>query len=144
MLYNHQDLKVLKDEIEFVDTALVPFASADMTEGARDNASDMEMIQMVTIQLEKQFKGRLFITPPMMTVEGRTEVLDTYISQLEAYGFKRVIILTHLVDTFEPAHSIVLNRIPLEDMDAEMKMSLINDEVKNVMKRIIGIWNQRN
>ncbi|MFC3418199.1 DUF2487 family protein [Salinicoccus hispanicus] len=143
MLYNHQDLKVLKDEIEFVDTALVPFASADMNEGARDNASDMEMIQMVTIQLEKQFKGRLFITPPMMTVEGMTEVLRTYISQLEAYGFKRVIILTHLDHSFESAQSIVLNRIPLEDMDVEMKMSLINDEVKNVMKQVISIWNQR-
>ncbi|MCG1009098.1 DUF2487 family protein [Salinicoccus sp. ID82-1] len=144
MLYNHQDLKVLKDEIEFVDTALIPFASADMNGSARDNASDMEMIQMVTIQLEKQFKGRLFITPAMMTVEGMTEVLETYIEQLEAYGFKKVIILTHLDKSFDSAHSIVVNRIPLEDMDAEMKMSLINDEVKNVMKQVITIWNHRN
>ncbi|GAB3072188.1 DUF2487 family protein [Salinicoccus sesuvii] len=143
MLYNHQGLKVLKDEIEFVDTALVPFASADMNDGARDNASDMEMLQMITIQLEKQFKGRLFITPAMMTVEGKTDVLSAYVSQLKSFGFKRVIILTHLENSLESTHSIALNRIPLEDMDAEMKISLVNDEVKNAMKQIIGIWNRR-
>ncbi|WP_031544832.1 DUF2487 family protein [Salinicoccus luteus] len=141
MLYNHQDLKVLKDEIEFVDTAVIPFASADMNDGSRSNASDMEMIQMVTIQLEKQLKGRLFITPAIMTVDQITSVLEAYIEQLKSYGFRKIVVLTHHDFTMEDAHFIVLNRIPLEDMDIEMKMSLINDEVKDVMKRIISIWN---
>ncbi|MFA7743835.1 DUF2487 family protein [Salinicoccus roseus] len=141
MLYNHQDLKVLKDEIEFVDTAVIPFANADMDDGAKSNASDMEMIQTVTIQLEKQLKGRLFITPAVMTVEQITSVLESYIEQLKSYGFKKIIVLTHHDLKLEDAHFIVLNRIPLEDMSLEMKMSLINDEVKDVMKRIIAIWN---
>ena len=65
MLYNHQDLKVLKEEIEFVDTAVIPFASADMNDGSRSNAcSDMEMIQMVTIQLRNSSRAVFFITLP--------------------------------------------------------------------------------
>src|SRR5699024_7396637 len=30
LLYNQKDLKVLKDEIEFIDTAVIPFSSMDM------------------------------------------------------------------------------------------------------------------
>lgn len=143
MLYNHQDLNVLKDEIEFVDTAVIPFAYGDMDENPKMHASDMEMMQMITVHLEKQFKGRLFITPAVVTVNGITAVAEHYSEQLRDYGFKKIIILSHNVPQIEGTHGIQLNHIPLEDMSADMKMSLIDDEVKDTMKQIIAVWNNK-
>ncbi|CAM4149833.1 DUF2487 family protein [Lacicoccus alkaliphilus] len=140
MLYKYDDIKVLKDQLEFVDTAIIPFVSADMDSGALSYANDIELLQLVTIQLEKQFKGRVFITPAMTTVQSDTTVLEQYEAQLYDYGFKKVVIITHL-DLGEPHTAIRLNHIPLQDMTNDIKFDLVNEEVKKVMKTIISIWN---
>lgn len=140
MLYNFNDIKSLKDQLEFVDTAIVPFVNADINDEALTHANDIELVQLVTIQLEKQLKGRIFITPPLATVFTDTSVLQQYREQLYDYGFKNVVILTHLniADDFK---AIKLNQIPLQDMSNDIKYDLVNDEVKKVMKSIISIWN---
>lgn len=140
MLYNFNDIKNLKEQLEFVDTAVIPFISADMDDQSLSNANDIELVQLVTIQLEKQFKGRIFITPSMATVSSDTSVLKQYQEQLHDYGFKNVVILTHL-NLDDEFKSIRLNQIPLQDMSNDIKFDLVNDEVKKVMKSIISIWN---
>lgn len=140
MLYNFNDIKNLKEQLEFVDTAVIPFVSADLDDQSLSNANDIELVQLVTIQLEKQFKGRIFITPAMTTVLSDTGVLTQYQEQLYDYGFKNVVILTHL-NLDDEFKSIRLNQIPLQDMSNDIKFDLVNDEVKKVMKSIISIWN---
>lgn len=142
MLYNQKDLKVLEDEIEFIDTAVIPFASMDMDMRAPVHAGNLELLQIVSVQLEKQFKGRLLITPPLMTVGEETSLLNAYVEQLRDYGFKKIIVLTHIQTELETVNKIRINEIPLENMSDDMKMEMINDEVKSVMKSVISIWNQ--
>lgn len=142
MLYNQKDLKVLEDEIEFIDTAVIPFASMDMDMRAPVHAGNLELLQIVSVQLEKQFKGRLLITPPLMTVGEETSLLNAYVEQLRDYGFKKIIVLTHIQAELETVNKIRINEIPLENMSDDMKMEMINDEVKSVMKSVISIWNQ--
>lgn len=140
MLYNFKDISVLKDQLEFIDTAIIPFAGADMDSNALANTSNIELLQLVTIQLEKQFKGRIFITPAMTTVSSDTTVLEQYKAQLREYGFKNVVVLTHM-DLGDTHTAIRLNHIPLQDMTNDIKFEMVNDEAKKVMKSIISIWN---
>ena len=142
MLYNNRDLRVLKDEIEFVDTAIVPFAKVDFDGDLLHHANNLELVQLVTIQLEKQLKGRLMITPALTNVGGDSSALETYRDQLTGYGFKHVVSLSFDTLDIEGVHNIKINSIPISDMDNEMKISIINDEVKTVIKQIIGVWNQ--
>ena len=142
MLYNNRDLRVLKDEIEFVDTAIVPVVSVDFDSNLLHHSNNLELIQLVTIQLEKQLKGRLMITPSPTTVNQDSSALETYKNQLTEYGFKNVVSLSFDALEIEGVHNIKVNSIPISDMDNEMKISIINDEVKTVIKQIIGVWNQ--
>lgn len=142
MLYNNRDLRVLKDEIEFVDTAIVPVVSVDFDNNLLHHANNLELIQLVTIQLEKQLKGRLMITPALTTAGGDISSLETYKNQLTEYGFKNIVSLSFDAHEIESVHNIKVNSIPISDMDNEMKISIINDEVKTVIKQIIGVWNQ--
>lgn len=142
MLYNYRDLRVLKDEIEFVDTAIVPVVSVDFDGNLLHHANNLELIQLVTIQLEKQLKGRLMITPPLTTVAGDVSSLETYKNQLMEYGFKIIISLSFDTHEIDGVHNVKVKSIPISDMDNEMKISIINDEVKTVIKQIIGVWNQ--
>lgn len=140
MLYNFNDIKNMKEQLEFVDTAVIPFVSVDLDDQSLSHANDIELVQLVTMQLEKQLKGRIFITPAMTTVLSDTGVLTQYQEQLYDYGFKNVVILTHL-NLDDDFKSIRLNQIPLQDMSNDIKFDLVNDEVKKVMKSIISIWN---
>lgn len=142
MLYTAKDIKLLKDEIEFIDTAVIPLVSIDMTEQAPSHSNNIELTQMVTMQIEKQFKGRLLITPLSTTVESNTDIVTAYARQLLVYGFKKIIVLTHLKIDFDDFDVIQLNEIPLENMTPDMVNELVGDEVKNVMKSIISIWNR--
>ncbi|CAD2073589.1 hypothetical protein GCM10007275_03850 [Jeotgalicoccus coquinae] len=142
MLYNNRDLRMLKDEIEFVDTAIVPFVNIGFDGNLLHHANNLELIQLVTIQLEKQLKGRLMITPSLTSVGGDSSSLAAYRDQLTEYGFKNVVSLSFDALETDGVHNIKMNSIPISDMDNEMKISIINDEVKSVIKQIIGVWNQ--
>jgi len=142
VLYNNRDLRVLKEEIEFVDTAIVPVMNIDFDGNMLHHANNLELIQHVTVQLEKQLKGRLLITPALTAVGGNTDSLITYKDQLFEYGFKKVISLSFDAAEAEGVNNIKINSIPISDMDNNMKISIINDEVKSVIKQIINVWNQ--
>ena len=55
MLYNFNDIKNLKEQIEFVDTAVIPFVSADLDDQALTHANDIELYSLSPYS-EKQFK----------------------------------------------------------------------------------------
>jgi hypothetical protein len=142
MLYTAKDIKLLKDEIEFIDTAVIPLVSIDMNEIASSHSNNIELMQMVTMQIEKQFKGRLLITPLVTTIDERIDTAVQYAQQLLQYGFKKIIILTHLKVELNDIDVIKLNEIPLENMTPDMVNELVGDEVKRVLKSIISIWNR--
>lgn len=59
MLYTRNDLNVIKDEIEFIDTAIIPVVDIDMDSISVSRAEQIEFMQLIIMMLEKQLKGRL-------------------------------------------------------------------------------------
>ena len=99
MLYNITDLRVLKDEIEFIDTAIVPLVNIDFNNEVQNNANNLELMQFITIQLEKQLKGRLMITPVLTLIGDNYDNIEEYKTQLLDYGFKNIVLLSFTVRT---------------------------------------------
>ena len=142
MLYNITDLRVLKDEIEFIDTAIVPLVNIDFNNEVQNNANNLELMQFITIQLEKQLKGRLMITPVLTLIGDNYDNIEEYKTQLWDYGFKNIVLLSFTALELDDVSTIKVNSIPISDMDNDMKLSIINDEVKSVIKEIILVWNK--
>ena len=142
MLYNITDLRVLKDEIEFIDTAIVPLVNIDFNNEVQNNANNLELMQFITIQLEKQLKGRLMITPVLTLIGDNYDNIEEYKTQLLDYGFKNIVLLSYTALELDDVSTIKVNSIPISDMDNDMKLSIINDEVKSVIKEIILVWNK--
>ena len=142
MLYNITDLRVLKDEIEFIDTAIVPLVNIDFNNEVQNNANNLELMQFITIQLEKQLKGRLMIMPVLTLIRDNYDNIEEYKTQLLDYGFKNIVLLSFTALELDDVSTIKVNSIPISDMDNDMKLSIINDEVKSVIKEIILVWNK--
>lgn len=141
MLFNHQDLKTLNDQLEYIDTAIVPVVPVDYTKHLLDIADHYEMIQYVTMGVEQQFKGRLLLVPPVQVLSTET-TLDTIEQQLTDFGFKNIIFVAPQRFNLEKEHVHKINILPLETLDNEMKQTFVQDNVKDLMKSIIQIWNQ--
>ena len=140
MFYNTADLAILKEELEFIDTAIIPLQHIDMTKEARAHANNIELNQMIVMQVERQLRGRLFITPSVSVINNDLTQAFHYRTQLLDYGFKHVVFLCD--KSFDINDNVLeFNQIPLESMSQDMKLEMENEEVKKVMQAIIRLWN---
>nr|WP_263313257.1 YpiF family protein [Mammaliicoccus sp. Marseille-Q6498] len=143
MLFNHMDLKELKNNLEYIDTAIIPIANIDMNNQLLTSCDQSETVQLVGMLSEKQFKGRLLLTPTFFTNDHHYEHVKSFIQNLKDYGLHNIILLSSdKLDIDEHSEVYTVNTIPMSNLDDEMKRTLIEDEVKTFMKFIIKTWNK--
>ena len=141
MLFNHQDLKTLQDQLEYIDTAIIPVVPVDYSKHLMDIADHYEMIQYVTMGVEQQFKGRLLVVPPIQLIDD-IKMLDTIKSQLQTFGFKNLVFVVPQKFNLEKENVHKINILPLETLDHEMKQEFVQENIKSLMKSIIILWNK--
>ncbi|MBO3078826.1 DUF2487 family protein [Mammaliicoccus sciuri] len=143
MLFNHVDLKELKNNLEYIDTAIIPVSNIDMNHQLLTSCDQNETVQLVGILAEKQFKGRLLLTPTFFTSGNQYDHVVSFIQNLKDYGLNNIIILSSDQVELNDDHELYkVNTIPMGDLDDDMKRTLIEDEVKQFMKFIIRTWNK--
>lgn len=143
MLFNHVDLKELKNNLEYIDTAIIPVSNIDMNHQLLTSCDQNETVQLVGMLAEKQFKGRLLLTPTFFTSGNQYDHVVSFIQSLKEYGLNNIIILSSDQVELNDDHELYkVNTIPMGDLDDDMKRTLIEDEVKQFMKFIIRTWNK--
>lgn len=143
MLFNHVDLKELKNNLEYIDTAIIPVSNIDMNHQLLTSCDQNETVQLVGMLAEKQFKGRLLLTPTFFTSGNQYDHVVSFIQSLKDYGLNNIIILSSdQVELNGDYELYKVNTIPMGDLDDDMKRTLIEDEVKQFMKFIIRTWNK--
>ncbi|MFT2140716.1 DUF2487 family protein [Staphylococcus sp. GDY8P145P] len=143
MLFNHVDLKELKNNLEYIDTAIIPVSNIDMNHQLLTSCDQNETVQLVGMLAEKQFKGRLLLSPTFFTSGNQYDHVVSFIQSLKEYGLNNIIILSSDQVELNVDHELYkVNTIPMGDLDDDMKRTLIEDEVKQFMKFIIRTWNK--
>ncbi|WP_436863160.1 DUF2487 family protein [Mammaliicoccus sciuri] len=143
MLFNHVDLKELKNNLEYIDTAIIPVSNIHMNHQLLTSCDQNETVQLVGMLAEKQFKGRLLLTPTFFTSGNQYDHVVSFIQSLKEYGLNNIIILSSDQVELNVDHELYkVNTIPMGDLDDDMKRTLIEDEVKQFMKFIIRTWNK--
>ncbi|MCD3218254.1 DUF2487 family protein [Mammaliicoccus sciuri] len=143
MLFNHVDLKELKNNLEYIDTAILPVSNIDMNHQLLTSCDQNETVQLVGMLAEKQFKGRLLLTPTFFTSGNQYDHVVSFIQSLKDYGLNNIIILSSdQVELNGDYELYKVNTIPMGDLDDDIKRTLIEDEVKQFMKFIIRTWNK--
>ncbi|WJP96850.1 DUF2487 family protein [Macrococcus bovicus] len=142
MLFNHHDLKEIKHQLEYIDTAMIPVIDVDYRSQLLNIVDRYEVIQMMTLAVENQFKGRVLLVPPVQVQEDYT--LATVIGeQLKRYGMKNILFVTPASSHFETTETLFkVNVFPLASMDADMREEMLEPQVKSLMRTIISMWNK--
>ncbi len=148
MYFNANDVTSFMAQKEFIDTAIVPLVSIDLTsEKMKQSGAEADFLLSLTSFIEQQFKGRLILLPPFSySASMKNEELPQQLeSQLHNAGFKHVFFIT--CDHFwtnigEVVNVIWLPAIPLESMDKGVKNSILEDQLRQVIPTFSTKWAQ--
>ena len=144
-----KDAKTIFEEREFIDTLLIPIVPISLKQDGKEAANENEFIQLVTMQIEKQFKGRVFLMPPLTyfkteTEDEKTALYDYWERNIKAENFKHVFFMTSENSWQTIIHSkfkcIWIPSIPLEHLEDTYKDSIIESQVKQILNIFIKTW----
>ena len=145
MNYNAKDIEQFLNQKQFIDTAIVPLLPVDFsTESGMRSGSEADFLMSLVTYVEKQFKGRIFLTPPFSYFHKKVKIdINDIRENLIHSGFNHVVFITCDVGWKEFNHEqsiIWLPAIPLESMDIEVKNRILQDQLNYVLPLLTKVW----
>lgn len=150
MKWISQDIDMYIKSKEYVDTVVLPLFPVSLGDDIKQTAAMSEFISLLSIQLERQFRGRLVMLPGYSYLKSFSEdklVSDIKIweEELLAKGFKHVFYLTSdsswkAIETQFTGGLIWLPSLPLEHMDEQYKNTILDDQVKQLLQLFLQKW----
>lgn len=154
MNWNSKDIELYLKEKDYIDTAVIPLLPISLGDQMRQAAEQGEFIQLLSLHLERQFKGRMLFLPPFSYVEDLhaeqpEKLLMHWENSIKQSGIQFVFYLTSdkrwKEHQFEMEGSLFyIPSVPLKDMDESIKHSVMEDQMKQLMPKIIRSWQETN
>ncbi len=150
MKWKPKDIEMYISSKEYVDTVLLPLTGVDFGGGILQSASMNDFLMILTNEIEKQFKGRVLLLPPIAygsswTREEKRLLIEKWKGTLEAEEFRHLFFLT--CDAEWKVQGSLLGDsllwvppLPLEHMDDKHKGPLMEEQVSQTLKKIVENW----
>lgn len=148
-----QDVEVYLESKEFVDTAVVPLIPITFNQEMRQAAAMAEFTHLLTMQLEKAFKGRLLLLPEFTYLkeiedEWLINNLESWENNLFSNGFNHIFYVTS--DVHWKSHEknltgslLWLPVVSFGGMTESEKVSIVDEHVKQLFSLFIQKWRQK-
>ena len=144
------DIEMYQKAAEYVDTAIIPLLPVSFDSDMKQSASMAEFVGILTGQLEKQFKGRIFLLPAFVYIKGHSgnlKTLQEWEKTVLDKQFKHLFFVTS--DSSWRQHEnemsgtlLWLPSLPLEHMQDQQKVSIVEDQVKQLLTLFTEKWEQ--
>ena len=151
MKWNAKDAETFIEAKEYVDTALVPLIPITFREQMKQLTSSSDFIGILSMEIEKKFKGRILLTPTFYYVNGNEQKVDelqNWVMELHHEKFKHIYFLTSDInwkkDEKELHGSLLwIPSISLEILDIEQVRVLINQQIKQIIDIFTSDWEKK-
>lgn len=147
-----KDIEVYLGAKEYVDTAVLPLLPVSFGPDIKQAVSMTEFITLLSIQLERQFKGRLLMLPGYTYLKQNSEdklieEINGWHSELVQHGFKHIFYVTSDSDwrareTKIDGNVIWLPSLPLENLDPNSRNTILEDQVKQLLNLFVQKWQE--
>ncbi|MBU7593286.1 YpiF family protein [Metabacillus halosaccharovorans] len=150
MKWVSNDVDLYNQTKEYIDTVVVPLMAISVGSDFKNTVSKGEFINLVSMDLERQLKGRVFLFPTYSYLKKSENVIENLIewkTELQQ-EFKHVVFLTSDTELKEEKNEqlegklIWLPTIPLENMDENLKRKLLQDQVEQILNILLQSWNK--
>ncbi len=153
MKWQAKEIDLYLQAKEYVDTAIIPLIPISWANGdVKPTVAMGEFISIITMEIERQFQGRVIQFPPFTYIRGeelslRTTRIQEWSKDLLEGGMKYLFFLTSDSE-WKPIEQqlegplIWLPTIPLEHLDMTYKREIIDEQVKQVIPLLINKWQE--
>lgn len=146
--WNVKDIELFIREKEYVDTALIPVLPVEFESNMKRAAEQGEFIQLLSMHLERQFKGRLVLFPAFTYLresEAEWDLLSSWRTRAKEGGFAHVFFLTadkrwSSLGEEKLGSFFYVPSIPLEHMEEKYKHAAMEDQLKTLIPKMIKNW----
>lgn len=146
MNWTGKDMDTYLLQKEYIDTLVIPLVKVETKmDNMKTSASSTEFVMLLASLIETQFKGRMMFAPPFSYTSSTDlqSMADTTLQDFSDTTFKHVFFLTtdHAWLSQEmPGQVIWLPSIPLESMDAPLRQSILEDQLRQVLPKFTEGW----
>jgi len=145
-----QDFSTFTLSKEYIDTVLIPMVPISFDERGKDAANGSEFIQMIAVEIERQFKGRILLLPSFVyflnfSDQDKKMLLTKWHHELTKKSFKHLFFISSdqswksIVEELK-GELIWIPSIPLEHLDGTNKMAIIDNQVKQLLNLFVEKW----
>ncbi|RSD26508.1 YpiF family protein [Mesobacillus subterraneus] len=144
------DVEMYQKAAEYVDTAVIPLMPVSFGDDMKQHATMAEFAGILTTQLEKQFRGRIFLMPGFVYFkghEGSLEGLRNWENTLLDKQFKHVFYVTSDISWRQHEKGLGgsllwLPSLSLDNLPDQQKVSLVDDQVKQLLSLFTEKWQE--
>ncbi|MBM7633515.1 YpiF family protein [Geomicrobium sediminis] len=150
MRFQTSDIDTYQQSKAYVDTMLVPLLPVALDDDLRQKVAMGEYISLVTMEMEKQFRGRLMQLPPLMYLssESVTEIgerLGVWADAFKKDGKNHVIWMTSdpalkQLENQVPGLLLWIPHLPIEHLDPNYRSKTIRDQMQQLLPDVMAEW----
>ncbi|MCY8177262.1 YpiF family protein [Bacillus inaquosorum] len=145
MRWRITDAKDYLQAKDYIDTAVIPLINIKVGAHFKITAEKGEFTQLLSDELERQLKGRVYLLPPYTyvdrnekTVQGLKDLREELISE-----FSHVVLLTSDENwNSEDALGkiIVTHSVPLEHLNDSLKRKILDERTAEILNVLLQLW----
>ncbi|WAA13753.1 DUF2487 family protein [Fervidibacillus halotolerans] len=150
MRWTAEEAVVYLQSKEYIDTALIPIISISFDQKGIDSGNDNEWIQRISMEIEKQFKGRILLLPPLSYAtsfqkEQRKNWFRLWVESLNNNVFKHLLFIgtedlwVSVAEEFDCKYFRIPS-VPLRHLDDPYKWTMVQNQVKKLLPQIVEMW----
>ncbi|WP_226679704.1 YpiF family protein [Sutcliffiella horikoshii] len=150
MKWTSKDISQYVQAKEYIDTVIIPLMPISFGDNIKTIASHGEYINILSYELERQFKGRVILLPPFSYIESdqaesKVAQLNNLSLHIKENNIKHVFLMTSDSSWSQQEQQLEgklvwLPAIPLEDMEDKYKQKIIQDQMNQLLPMFIQKW----
>ena len=148
MKWTEEDAGMYQKAREYVDTAVVPLVPVSFSGDMNQSAAMNDYLTVLAHELEKQYKGRILLLPPVIYPADTNEALGyirPWTELLANQGFSHRFLLTSDImwkrhEQSLDADLIWMPSLPVASMERGQARQMIADQVRQVAEHFTLAW----
>ncbi|WP_252313359.1 YpiF family protein [Sinobaca sp. H24] len=152
MKWTADDVTVFFREKQYIDTLLLPLQPVSFTDDMKQSASMQEFVEALTREIEKQFKGRVMLSPAFPYL--KKESLEEHVQEVQKWtqeakrgGFAHIIFITSdagwkQVEKNLDGMLLWMPFVPFENLENSYKKQIISEQMKQLLPLLTMKWNE--
>lgn len=149
MNWTGKDMDTYLQQKEYIDTLVIPLVKVQTNmDNIKTSASSTEFIMHLASLIETQFKGRMMFAPPVVYTS-KTDIVHMTQTTLKEFAdttFSHVFYLTtdHAWNEIDMVGQVIwMPSIPLESMDASLRQSILEDQLRQLLPKFTEQWSKQ-